>query len=1138
MVTIMETVNHPPEDGQAQGSDGRSSRGPKETTISQAEFDEFRSWKQAKARQEAEENGKQKEDTPAAWEQYLHERNAAAPGGGRENGPGPRRQHRGFNLNHPPEYYEPYVPPTPTSWNSDSYGYTNDSQAFRPEHGYYPESPAFRPPVHPQHWGQPLVENTTLFGATAFASHIVHSPPQPDFRFPTIRDYNGKEDPREHIARYKYAMMVRGPDEATLCKGFPSTLVGAAMTWMLNLPPGSIGSFAQLEESFLMHFGSSKKRTVTMQQAGEIRQGQNESLEDYVKRFTAQIVQVCDYKEDVAQYAFLNGLQKGKFKSYLYGKKQITFQEMLRKADTQIQIQNFEKEEENHLGNSKKDSRKKESKRQSGPGEERHPDNGNYHAPGLQATGWDNANRFQAQSMMTRPEEARAEQEQRRPGKWCIYHQATSHDTRECRGKRPESNQSREQSVHLASRKAQGYRGRQNPYPPRYVNPQNQLPPKPRQPQPNPAPRVQNFPRPDGHVGTISGRHEPPKPSRREQRRMNNAPVPRGHPVMSIEKPAPKPYQIDFNNKETCGWAMVAADPLVIHVQLGTKMVKRVMVDTGSSADILYWDAYQKMNLDQNLLRPTDCTLVGFAGERVKALGVITLDMILGDEPGPRKSEKIDFLVIPTTSSYNALLGRVSLCKFEAVTSIAHFCLKFPTLAGIGVAKGNIEESRTCYVSSEKGERKPMLANQLFLPGVLGITEEAELDPRMPAKSLNPAEAHFAEVEKQSITPFQNPEEKLYIGGQLKAEVVEGIKHLLSGSRDVFAWTPKDLKGIPPSLMTHSLSINPEVKPRRQKRRKQAGQKNEAAAAELAKLLKADFVRTVQYPVWLANVVMVPKKEPGKWRMCVDFTDLNKACPKDSYPLPAIDQLVDSTAGHEALSFLDAYSGYNQVMMNPADSEHTAFITDKGTFCYRVMPFGLKNAGATFQRLVDLIFRNQIGTTVEAYVDDIVVKSKKQEDHVNDLQEVFETLRRYGMSLNPEKCVFGVTEGKFLGFQISSRGVEVNPDKVKAVLDMTPPRTTHEVQRFVGRVNYLGRFCAKLAEKNLPFFEILRKPKDFAVDRKMPRSIRSIERTPRTATHPDLSRPGRNVAALPLGKLKSRKRRTGPGTAVTCVFCK
>ena len=213
--------------------------------------------------------------------------------------------------------------------------------------------------------------------------------------------------------------------------------------------------------------------------------------------------------------------------------------------------------------------------------------------------------------------------------------------------------------------------------------------------------------------------------------------------------------------------------------------------------------------------------------------------------------------------------------------------------------------------------------------------------------------------------------------------------------------------------------------------------------------------------------------------MCVDFTDLNKACPKDTYPLPSIDRLVDSKAGHEALSFLDAYSGYNQVLMNLADAKETAFMTSEGDFCYKVMPFGLKNAGATFQRLVDFIFRDLLGKTVEAYVDDIVVKSKSQADHPRDLAEVFGTLRRNEMWLNPEKCVFGVTEGKFLGFMISARGIEVNPERVKAVLDMTPPTRTHDVQRFVGRVNYLSLFCSRLADRSLPFFDILCKSKDF-----------------------------------------------------------
>ena len=126
-------------------------------------------------------------------------------------------------------------------------------------------------------------------------------------------------------------------------------------------------------------------------------------------------------------------------------------------------------------------------------------------------------------------------------------------------------------------------------------------------------------------------------------------------------------------------------------------------------------------------------------------------------------------------------------------------------------------------------------------------------------------------------------------------------------------------------------------------------------AEEVRKLLEADFIREVYYPDWLANVVMV-KKANEKWRMCVDFTDLNRACPKDNYPLPQIDTLVDSTARHELLSFMDTFSGYNQIKMNEDDQERTSFFTNQGLFCYKVMPFGLKNARATHQRLMNKIF--------------------------------------------------------------------------------------------------------------------------------------------------------------------------------------
>ena len=149
--------------------------------------------------------------------------------------------------------------------------------------------------------------------------------------------------------------------------------------------------------------------------------------------------------------------------------------------------------------------------------------------------------------------------------------------------------------------------------------------------------------------------------------------------------------------------------------------------------------------------------------------------------------------------------------------------------------------------------------------------------------------------------------------------------------------------------------------------------------------------------------------------MCVDYTDLSNTCPNDSFPLPHIDQIVDASAGHVMLSFLDAFSGYHQIPMYPPKAEKTSFIT----LCYNVMPFGLKNAGATYQRLVTKMFRPLLGKTMEVYIDDMLIKSTERPDHANHLQQVFDLLRTYGMKLNPAKCAFGVSTRRFLGFMMT-----------------------------------------------------------------------------------------------------------------------
>ena len=204
------------------------------------------------------------------------------------------------------------------------------------------------------------------------------------------------------------------------------------------------------------------------------------------------------------------------------------------------------------------------------------------------------------------------------------------------------------------------------------------------------------------------------------------------------------------------------------------------------------------------------------------------------------------------------------------------------------------------------------------------------------------------------------------------------------------------MPGIDPQIICHRLSIKTGTKPVKQRARRINAERSQALSEEVDRLLQAGFIRETLYPEWLANPVLVKKKN-GKWRVCIDFTNLNEACPKDSFPLSRIDQTVDAMARNELLSFMDAYSGYNQIKMHPPDEDKTAFLTDRGTYCYMVMPFGLKNAGATFQRMVNHIFKDQIGKTMEIYVDDMLVKSPRKQDHIQHLQEAFSLLRKYGI---------------------------------------------------------------------------------------------------------------------------------------------
>ncbi|GJS45733.1 reverse transcriptase domain-containing protein [Tanacetum coccineum] len=286
------------------------------------------------------------------------------------------------------------------------------------------------------------------------------------------------------------------------------------------------------------------------------------------------------------------------------------------------------------------------------------------------------------------------------------------------------------------------------------------------------------------------------------------------------------------------------------------------------------------------------------------------------------------------------------------------------------------------------------------------------------------------------------PDQEVALGGTLSIEGRTALCALLKRNLDIFAWQPSDMTGVPRQIAEHRLNIREGYPPVRQKKRGQAPERAKAIQAEVQKLVKAGIMREVYYHDWLSNPVMV-KKHDGSWRMCVDFTNLNKACPQDCYPLPKIDWKVESLCGYPFKCFLDAYKGYHQIQMAEEDEEKTAFHTPHGVYCYTKMSFGLKNAGATYQRLVDKAFEKQVGRNLEVYVDDLVIKSHTEAELLRDIEETF--------------CI------------------KPCPEKIEAVLQLPSPRTVKEVQSLNRKLAGLNRFLSKSAEKSLSLFKTLKK---------------------------------------------------------------
>ena len=362
-----------------------------------------------------------------------------------------------------------------------------------------------------------------------------------------------------------------------------------------------------------------------------------------------------------------------------------------------------------------------------------------------------------------------------------------------------------------------------------------------------------------------------------------------GEEVYSLHRPikvAKKESVIlSFSEEDIRGVIMPHDDALMVTMTVANHAIGGILVDNGSSANILYWPALQQMGIDRDRIKPFGFPLVGFGKEQVYPAGIISLPLMVGTAPKV-STVMVDFLVVDRPSAYNAIIGRPGLNKLRAATSTYHLMMKFPTEEGVGEVKGNQLTARKCYNISMK---KVLNSTTLTVASVF----EAKGEPTEPLKEVVVGEGKV-----------------LQIRTCLTQEIREGLVDFLHRNMELFAWSHEDMLGISPKEIVHVLNVDLDMKLVRQKRRKFTPKRVEAIAVEVEKLLKAQFIGEVYYPDWLANVVLV-KKSNEKWRMCLDFTDLNKACPKDNSLLLCIDALVDFTSRYELLSFMDTFSGYN-----------------------------------------------------------------------------------------------------------------------------------------------------------------------------------------------------------------------------------
>ncbi|XP_072087005.1 uncharacterized protein [Arachis hypogaea] len=677
--------------------------------------------------------------------------------------------------------------------------------------------------------------------------------------------YDGTQDLQEHLTAFEARMNLEGVGDEVRCRAFPITLAGPAIRWFNALPQGSITTFADISLSFLAQFTTRIAKVKHPINLLGVTQQNGEPTRKYLDRFNDECLEIDGLTDSVASLCLTNGLLNEDFQKHLTTKPIWTMQKIQNVAREYI---NDEEVSQVVAANKRQlaypsarpsvgSERSKEPSRDGGTAKtfKPFPRVGKFsnYTP-LTAPIVEVYQQIADKDILSKPRQLRDRTGENK-NLYCDYHKGYGHKTQDCF----DLKDALEQAIREGKLAEFAHLIREPRRRDRSTEDKSRSVKQRWEPEED-AERALTV------VNVVVGRDVRPRSKSASKKDTKVLAMSSGPTPTSRRLPL-----ISFGPEDQWFNEVAESPPMVITARVGTGLIKRILVDTGADSNIMFCNVFDALGLRDADLRDHQHGVVGLGDNFIKPDGVISLPVSIGGGRGKR-SLMAEFVVLRDSTAYNLILGRKTINEFGVAISTKLLLMKFVADDGsVGTIRGDLETAVACDNARLSLRKKSKEASGVFL---------ADLDARVDDK---PRPEPEGDLEKFRVG--DSDEKFTFVNRNLPHDLKEPLMEMIRANGNLFAWTPADMLGIDPQLMSHHLAVKAEVKPVAQRRRKMSQERAEEVSRQTASLLKAGFIRELDYSTWLSNVVLV-KKHNEKWRMCVDYSDLNKACPKDSYPSP------------------------------------------------------------------------------------------------------------------------------------------------------------------------------------------------------------------------------------------------------------